>query len=94
MLLLQVAQVVPVGPGPSFWGLGGTPPVAGFVMTMVRGAAAGATKPGGAGGLSPKYDGGGAGLGCDCSYGGGRPILFSTEIDKMKPYRLHNLGVD
>lgn len=47
-------------------------------MTAVRGGATGAMKPAGGGGLLPKYDGGGAGLGADGSYGGGRPILFST----------------
>lgn len=74
----QVAQLVPVGPGPS---LPGARPGPGCdVMTVVRGAVAGGTtSPGGGGGLFPKYDGGGAGLGIACSYGGGRPILFSTE---------------
>lgn len=66
---------MPVGPGPSFTG-----PVAagGLVMTVVLGEEAGTTKPAAGGGLAPKYDGGGTGLGDVCSYGGGRPILFST----------------
>lgn len=67
MDLLQVGQLVPEGPGPIFPGRapgsGG-----GDVMTVVRGpGAGGTTKPGGGGGLSPKYDGGGAGLGLVCS---------------------------
>lgn len=80
MDLLQVGQEVPEGPGPIF---NGRPPVTagGVVMTVVRGdAAGGVTKPAGGGGLSPKYDGGGAGLGLAGSYGGGSPILFSTEM--------------
>lgn len=73
--LLHVGQVVPVGPGPSFIGLG---LMGWLVITVVRGGATGATKPAGGGGLSPKYDGGGTGAGAVGSYGGGRPILFST----------------
>lgn len=66
MDLLQVAQVVPVGPGPS---LPGARPDPGWdVMTVVRGAVAGGImRPGGGGGLFPKYEGGGAGLGIACS---------------------------
>lgn len=78
--LLQVGQVVPEGPGPIFTGRA-PGRAGGVVMTVVRGpGAGGAMKPAGGGGLSPKYDGGGAGLGLAGSYGGGRPILFSTEI--------------
>lgn len=62
--------MVPVGPGPSFTGAEGFPGVE--VTTTVRGGATGAD------GWSAKYDGGGAGLGGNCSYGGGRPNLFST----------------
>lgn len=70
---------MPVGPGPNF--PDGREAVVGDVMTVVRGdAAGGITKPGGGGGLSPKYEGGGAGLETVCSYGGGKPILFSTAI--------------
>lgn len=79
MDLWQCGQDVPVGPGPNL--AGADPVVEGDTITVVRGGAAGATtRPGGGGGLSPKYDGGGAGLRADCSYGGGSPILFSTEI--------------
>lgn len=66
---------MPVGPGPSF--PGGPAGAWGDVITVVRGGASGATKPAGGGGLLPKYEGGGAGFGTDCSYGGGNPILFS-----------------
>lgn len=63
--LLQVGQVVPVGPGPILPVRG--PCAGGVVMTVVRGPKGGTTNPGGGGGLSPKYDGGGAGLGLVCS---------------------------
>lgn len=65
--LLHVGQVVPDGPGPI---LAGRDPGAapGVVITVVRGpAVGGTTSPGGGGGLSPKYDGGGAGFGLVCS---------------------------
>lgn len=67
MDLLQVGQFVPVGPGPIFpWRPLGSE--GGDVMTVVRGPGVGGTiRPGGGGGLSPKYDGGGAGLGLICS---------------------------
>lgn len=77
--LLQFGHWAPVGPGPNFCG----------PSTVVRGRAVGAVgavgatgdvaNPGGGGGVSPKYDGGG-GLADGASYGGGRPILFSTKI--------------
>ena len=44
------------------------------VTTTVRGGTTGAE------GASAKYEGGGAGLVGICSYGGGSPSLFSTEM--------------
>jgi hypothetical protein len=81
--LRHVIHVVPVGPGPSLVGAEVTGGGGCVVMTVVLGAVGG-TKPAGGGGLLPKYDGGGAGFGIVCSYGGGRPILFSTETKKIR----------
>lgn len=64
--------MVPVGPGPSLTWACCTVGFPGLeVTTTVRGGTTGAE------GASAKYDGGGAGLGGICSYGGGSPNLFS-----------------